>query len=223
MDASLRRSRCGRLGCRARVTSIVAPPLSPLARKNRNPGLTERIPGETSQSGGRSKRRIHLWPPRAAPVSGSYFRGLSIFETRTATFTAGTNYYSDCFLHRVNKTEYQHVSSKSISTVICGGTRTQFRCVGARGWRRRRWRRRGRRGRRWQWSRWSERRIRNHRQLDERPEQRSERQQRYSTLRRPKRSEGQWRCSIPRQHGPKQYQLPRDGSWAGEHWYEPLK
>ena len=62
--------------------------------------------------------------------------------------------------------EFQHVASKDRCAFICGGTRTQFRCVGAGGWRRRRWRRRGRRGRRWQWSRWSERRIRNHRQLE---------------------------------------------------------
>jgi hypothetical protein len=101
----------------------------------------------------------------------------------------------------ITNMEFQHVASKDLCDFICGGTRTQFRCVGAGGWRRRRWRRRGRRGRRWQWSRWSGRRIRNHRQL-KRPEQRSERQQRYSTLRRPKRSDWQWRCSTPRQHGP---------------------
>jgi hypothetical protein len=114
--------------------------------------------------------------------------------------------------------EFQHVASKNLCAFICGGTRTQFRCVGAGGWRRRRWCRRGRRRRRWQWSRWSERSIRDHRQL-KRPGQRSERQQRYSTLWRPKRSEWQWRCSTPRQHRPKQYQFPRDRSWTGEHRY----
>jgi hypothetical protein len=39
--------------------------------------------------------------------------------------------------------------------------------------------------------------------IEKRPDQRSERQQRCSTLWRPKRSEWQWRCSTPRQHGPK--------------------
>ena len=87
---------------------------------------------------------------------------------------------------------FQHDASKNLGAFIGGGTRTQFRCNGTGGWRRRRW----------QWSRWSKRRSRNHRQLKRLAKQ-YERQQRCSTAQRPKQSDWQYCCSTARQYGPK--------------------
>jgi hypothetical protein len=85
------------------------------------------------------------------------------------------------------------VTSNYLGAFTSGGTRTQFRCDGARG------RRRGRR----RWSRRCERRIRrNHWQL-EWVEKRCERQQRCSTVRRAKQSNWQYCRSTAREHGPK--------------------
>jgi hypothetical protein len=87
----------------------------------------------------------------------------------------------------------QHVTSNYLGAFIGGGTRTQFRCDGAGGWRRRR---------RW-WSRRCQRRIRrNHRQLKWIAE-RYEGQQRCSTAKWPKQSDWQYCCSTARQYGPK--------------------
>jgi hypothetical protein len=86
----------------------------------------------------------------------------------------------------------QHVTSNYHGAFIGGGTRAQFRCDGAGGWRgRRRW-----------WSRRCERRIWNHRQLT-RLDEWYERQQRCSTAQRPKQPNWQYCCSTARQYGPK--------------------
>ena len=47
------------------------------------------------------------------------------------------------FMGSMINMEFQHVASKDRCAFIRGGTRTQFRCVGAGGWRGRRWRGRG--------------------------------------------------------------------------------
>ena len=91
----------------------------------------------------------------------------------------------------ISKHGVQHVTSNYPGAFIAGGTRTQFRCDGAGGWR----------GRRWWWSRRCERRIR-YRQL-KRLEKRSKQQQRCSTAQRPKQSDWQYCCSTARQYGPK--------------------
>ena len=184
-------SQRGRLPC---VPRGMGPALnvsrcpSELVAVQRSPGSDQ--PNATSKAEGTEPPKVSTVskPPIAARVAGSG-QHLGFWQEQSA------HRLLSFMAFKLPTWSFQHVASKNLGAFIGGGTRTQFRCVGAGG--RRRWR-----GRRWQWSRWSERRSRNQRQL-KRLDKRSERQQRCSTPRRSKQSNWQHRGSTPRQHGPK--------------------
>jgi hypothetical protein len=81
--------------------------------------------------------------PRAQRNDGD--TGASGHRLAARAFHLRNNHRLGCLLswRSIINMEFQHVASKDRCAFICGSTRTQFRCVGAGGWRRRRWRRRG--------------------------------------------------------------------------------